>query len=130
VHAPASWGAPAAEINGWLAAGTWITVAMGVLGGIVAKLFIQRPADDIQWFLAERSAGHVRSTAGLDALRGDKVIGSPSHRLRVHWLLDTQPSLPSRNPWLVRGLLVVGFLTLLAAGAGAWLNLVGPAAPH
>jgi hypothetical protein len=120
----------AADINGWLAAGTWITIVMGITGGLAAKLAIHRVADDIGWFFAGRSAGHVRSTTGLDALRGDKVFGTPSHRLRVHWLLDHVTDLPERSPWLTRGLLFVAFLTLLAAGAGAWLNLVGPAAPH
>jgi hypothetical protein len=129
---PARYGALASEGNGWVAAGTWITVVMGIAGGVVAGLVIHRIADDIQWFFAERSAGKIRSNQGLNALRGERVIGTPAHRKRVHWLLDhvTLSELPSRNPWLVRGLLVVGFLTLAAAGAGAWLNLAGPAAPH
>jgi hypothetical protein len=127
---PARFGVLASETNGWIAAGTWITVAMGILGGLAASFIIQRVADDVQWFVAERSAAKVRSTAGLNALRGERVIGSPSHRRRVHWLLDNQPDLPERNPWLTRGLLVIGLVTLLFAGAGAWLNLAGPAAPH
>jgi hypothetical protein len=120
----------AAEANGWLAAGTWITLVMGIAGGLAAKFFIKRVADDIQWFFGERSAAKARSDQGLNALRGDRVIGTPAHRLRTHWLLDHSLDLPARNPWLVRALLAVGFLTIAAAGAGAWLNLVGPAAPH
>ena len=120
----------AAEANGWLAAGTWITLVMGIAGGLAAKFFIKRVADDIQWFFSERSAAKVRSNEGLNALRGDRVIGTPAHRLRTHWLLDHELTLPARNPWLVRGLLVAGFLTMAAAGAGAWLNLAGPAAAH
>lgn len=129
---PAHYGVAASEINGWVAAGTWITVLMGILGGIAAKRIIQRVADDIQWFMAQRSAAKIRSSSGLSALRGERVIGTPAHRLRVHWLLDhvTLSELPARNPWIVRGLLVLGFFTLVFAGAGAWLNLVGPAAPH
>jgi hypothetical protein len=129
---PAHYGTVASEVNGWVAAGIWITVLMGILGGIVAKRVIQRVADDIQWFLAERSAAKIRSSSGLNALRGERVLGTPAHRARVHWLLDhvTLSGLPARNPWIVRGLLVLGFFTLVFAGAGAWLNLAGPAAPH
>lgn len=124
-HVPAQYEPWAGEVNGWVSAGTWITVAMGILGGIVAGKLIQRVADDIQWFFAGRSAGKLRS-GGL--LSTGRVIGTPSHRLRVHWLLDNQPELPARNPWLVRILVAVAFISLAFAGAGAWLNLVGPAA--
>jgi hypothetical protein len=129
---PAHYGVVASEANGWIEAGTWITVLMGIAGGLVAKRFIQRVADDIQWFFAQRSAAKIRSSSGLNALRGERVYGTPAHRARVHWLLEhvTLSELPARNPWIVRGLLVVGFLTMAAAGAGAWLNLAGPAAPH
>ena len=131
LRVPAHYGVLASEVNGWVIAGTWITVAMGIAGGLVAKRIIQRVADDIQWFFAERSAAKVRGEAGLPLSTGH-IIGTPAHRKRVHWLLDhvTLSALPARNPWLVRGLLVMGFLTLAAAGAGAWLNLAGPAAPH
>lgn len=128
LHVPAKYGATAAEANGWIEAGTWITVLMGVLGGIAAKKVIQRVADDIQWFWAERSAGKIR--AEHLSLSGGRVIGTPAHRARVHWLLDHRPDLPARSPWLVRILLIIGFLAMAFAGAGAWLNLVGPAAPH
>ncbi len=126
---PADWGVWASEVNGWVQAGTWITIVMGVLGGLAAKFFIKRIADDVQWFFAERSAAKIRSASALILSQGH-VIGTPAHRLRVRWLLDNRPELPDRNPWLVRGLLVVMFLTLVFAGGGAWLNLVGPAAPH
>jgi hypothetical protein len=128
---PASYGPVASEVNGWIAAGTWITVAMGILGGIAAKRVIQRVADDIQWFVAERSAAKIRDDTGLNKLRGTRVIGTPAHRLRVHWLLDhPEITLPPRNPWLVRILLGAGFFAGAFAIAGAWLNIWGPAAPH
>lgn len=126
---PASYGALASEANGWIAAGTWITVAMGILGGLAATQVIQRVADDIQWFFAERSAGKIRADSRV-TLSGDRVIGTPAHRRRVHWMMASSAILPARNPWLVRGLLIVAFLALIASGAGAWLNLVGPAAVH
>jgi hypothetical protein len=126
---PADWGVWASEVNGWIQAGTWITIVMGVLGGLAAKHFIQRIADDIQWFFAERSAGKIASESRLTLSQGH-VVGTPAHRKRVRWLFANQPDLPDRNPWLVRGLLVVAFVTLAFAGGGAWLNLVGPAAPH
>ena len=127
---PAHYGALASEVNGWIAAGTWITVAMGIAGGLAAKPHIRRVADDVQWFIAERSAGKIADTSGLNRLR-TRVIGTPAHRRRVHWLLDHPDHvLPARNPWLVRGLLAAGFLTLAFAAAGAWLTLWGPAAPH
>lgn len=90
---------------------------------------MQRVADDIQWFFAERSAAKFRGEAGLGLSTGH-ILGTPAHRKRVHWLLDHETVLPKRNPWLVRGLLVVAFFALVFAGAGAWLNLAGPAAPH
>jgi hypothetical protein len=127
---PASFGALASEINGFIAAGTWITIAMGIAGGLVAKMFLRRPADDAQWFFAERSAAKIRDNTLLGKLRGSRIIGTPAHRKRVQWLLDNQPDLPERSPWLVRGLLAVAVVVLLAAGAGAWLTLAGPAAVH
>lgn len=127
---PAHYGALASEVNGWIAAGTWITVAMGIAGGFAAKPHIRRVADDIQWFFAERSAAKVRSNEGLNRLRGDRVYGTPAHRRRVHWLLDNNIPCPARNPWLVRGLLAVAGFGLAFAAAGAWLTLWGPAAPH
>jgi hypothetical protein len=128
-NVPASFGALASEVNGWVAKGTWITVVMGIAGGIAAKRFVKRPADDIQWFFAERSAGKIRSDEGLNKLR-TRVIGTPAHRARVHWLLANQPELPPRNPWIVRGLIAAAFVTLVFSGIGAWLTLAGPAAVH
>lgn len=125
VEVPGKYGAAAAASNEWLAAGTWIASAMGILGGLVATRVIQRVADDIQWFWAERSAAKLRAEGFLSTGR---VIGTPAHRKRVHWLLDNNPDLPVRSPWLVRIMTTVGALSMLAAGAGAWLNLVGPAA--
>ena len=126
---PASFGVLATEVNGWIVAGTWIAAIMGIAGGFAAKRPVQRIADDIQWFFAERSAGVIRGTDGLSQFR-TRVIGTPAHRRRVHWMLDNQPDLPKRNPWIVRGMLALGFITLMAAAAGAWLTLVGPAAVH
>lgn len=124
-HVPARYGPLAAEANGWISAGTWITVVMGIAGGLVAGKVIQRVADDIQWFFAERSAAKLRAEGFLSTGR---VIGTPAHRLRVHWLLDNSPDLPPRSPWLVRILVAVAVISVLFAGAGAWLNLAGPAA--
>lgn len=125
-HVPARYGPLAAEVNGWVAAGTWITVVMGILGGLVAGRVIQRVADDVQWFFAGRSAG--KAAHWRDGPLRHAVTGTPSHRLRVHWLLDNDPGLPERSPWLVRLLLAVAVVSLLFSGAGAWLNLAGPAA--
>lgn len=129
LQVPAHYGVLASEVNGWIAAGTWITVVMGIAGGLVAKQFLRRIADDVQWFFAARSAATIRDDTGLNRLR-KHVIGTPAHRKRVHWLLDNRPVLPERSPWLVRGLLAAGFLAVLYAGAGAWLTLAGPAAVH
>jgi len=129
LQVPAGYGTAAAEANGWIAAGEWIAVAMGIAGGLAAKFFIKRVADDIQWFFSERSAAKIRSESSLSLSQGH-IIGTPAHRKRVRWLLDNQPELPHRNPWLVRGLLIVGFFATAFSVAGAWLTLVGPAAPH
>jgi hypothetical protein len=126
---PASYGTVASEANGWIAAGTWITVLMGILGGLVATKVMQRVADDIQWFFAERSAAKIQAESKL-SLTGSRIIGTPVHRKRVQWLLENKPDLPARAKWLVWILLPVAFFALAFAGAGAWLNLVGPAAPH
>lgn len=125
-HVPGQYGPLAAEANGWIAAGTWITLVMGVAGGLVAGKVIQRVADDVQWFFAGRSSSRIR--AGAPSLTGSAVAGTPSHRLRVHWLLDNSQDLPERSPWLTRGLLAIAAVSVLFAGAGAWLNLAGPAA--
>ena len=102
-------------------------LAIDAPGGLVAGKVIQRVADDIQWFFAERSAAKFRDEGFLST---GKVIGTPAHRKRVHWLLDNSPDLPDRNPWLVRVMVAVAIVSLLFAGAGAWLNLGGPASPH
>jgi len=126
---PARYGVLASEVNGWVAAGTWITMAMGIAGGLVASRIMQRVADDVQWFFAERSAAKIRDESRLAFAQG-RVIGTPAHRARVRWLLVNEPELPARNAWLVRALLVVALFAIIFAGAGAWLNLAGPAAPH
>lgn len=142
---PASFGALASEVNGFIAAGTWITVLMGISGGIVAKFFIARVADDVQWFVAERSAAKIRirkagDRSGLSgavdsalsgtALRTDRVLGTPAHRARVQWILANRPELPDRNLWITRALTGVAIAVLPLAAFGAWLTLVGPAAVH
>lgn len=124
-HVPARYGPLAAEANGWISAGTWITVVMGIAGGLVAGKIVQRVADDVQWFFAERSAARLREEGFLST---GKVLGTPAHRLRVHWLLGHSPGLPARNPWLVRIMVAIAVISVLFAGAGAWLNLAGPAA--
>lgn len=127
---PARFGMLASEVNGFIAAGTWITIAMGIAGGLAAKPVVRRVADDIQWFFAERSAAKIRDDSGLNRLR-THVIGTPAHRVRVHWLLDhPEVVTPARSPWVIRVLLVVAFFAVLAAGFGAWLTLAGPAAVH
>jgi hypothetical protein len=124
-HVPSRYEPWAGEANGWFSAGLWVTSVMGIAGGLVATKVIQRVADDIQWFWAERGAAKLRAEGFLSTGR---VLGTPAHRLRVHWLLDHKPELPVRSPWLVRILLFIAFVSILFSGAGAWLNLVGPAA--
>jgi hypothetical protein len=142
---PASYGALASEVNGFIAAGTWITALMGIAGGLVAKPIIKRVADDIQWFFAERSAGkiiskHQGDRAGLlgglnsalsgTVLRNDRVLGTPAHRARVRWIIRNRPDTQPRSPILARVLLAAGALVLPVAALGAWLTLWGPAAVH
>jgi hypothetical protein len=142
---PASYGALASEVNGFIMAGTWITIVMGVVGGIVAKLFISRVADDLQWEVSKRSAakifrrrnsergglaGKLDSAFSGTVLRTDRVIGTPAHRKRVRWILDNRPDMPARALWLTYALMAAGVLVLPLAAFGAWLTLVGPAAVH
>lgn len=117
------------EINGWVSAGNWIGIAMGLAGSLFfAKYASRRPAQEAQWFYAERSAAKIRKESGLGALRGTRVIGTPSHRVRVHWLIDNAIECVERSSWSVR-LLVGGlFFVLLSAGGGAYIALAGPAA--
>jgi hypothetical protein len=117
------------EINQWVSAGTWIGIAMGIAGSFLfARYAARRPAQEAQWFYAERSAGKIRSQTGLGKLRGTRVIGTPTHRVRVHWLLDNAIECAVRSSWSVRLLLGAMFLTLLSAGGGAYIALAGPAA--
>lgn len=142
---PAGYGALASEINGFIAAGTWITVAMGITGGIVAKFFIKRVADDVQWFVAEQSAAKIRlqrkgDRSGLagafdgafagTALRTDRIIGTPAHRARVQWILGNRPESPVRAAWLTRVLAFGAASVLPLAALGCWLTIWGPAAVH
>ena len=127
---PASYGDLASEVNGFIAAGTWITVLMGIAGGLAARPFLKRVADDVQWFFAERSAGRILSNTGLNALRGNRNVGTPIHRSRVSWLQARHPDLPARSPWVTRLLMIAAVLTVMLAGFGAWLTIAGPAAVH
>jgi hypothetical protein len=117
------------EVNQWISAGTWIGIAMGLAGSLFfAKYASRRPAQEAQWFYAERSAAKISSETGLGKLRGTRVIGTPSHRVRVRWLLDNSIKCVERSSWSVR-LLVGGLIfTLLSAGGGAYIALAGPAA--
>jgi hypothetical protein len=142
---PARFGALASEVNGFIEAGTWITVLMGITGGLAAKFFIARVADDVQWFVAERSAEKTRARrlgergglAGLTdsafagtALRSDRIIGTPAHIKRVEWILDNRPDIPARPTLLTRFLTAAAVAALPLSAFGAWLTLVGPAAVH
>lgn len=141
---PESFGALASEVNGFIAAGTWITVAMGIAGGLVAKPIIKRVADDVQWFFAQVSsakviakregrsglAGTLDSALGGTVARTDRVVGTPAHRARVHWILKNRPDEPARSPWLTRILMIGAALVLPLAAFGAWVTIWGPAAVH
>lgn len=127
---PANWGAWASEVNGYIEAGAWIAALMGVLGGLAAKRIVSRIGDDIQWFVAERSVTKLRRETGLDALRGNRVYGTPAHRLRVRWIQVSRPQSPERSPLLIRVFIIVGALTMLLAAGGAVLTLFGAAAVH
>lgn len=117
------------EINGYVMAGTWVAVAMGVAGSQVFARFANRKAADAaQWFYAERSAAVIRSNTGLGKLRGTRVIGTASHRVRVHWLLDNNITVQPHSVWSVRILTFVMGVGVLLAGYGAYLTLAGAAA--
>jgi hypothetical protein len=121
----------AAEINGYVIAGTWIAVAMGIAGSQVFARFANRKAADAaQWFYAERSAAVLRSDQGLNRYR-THVFGPPAYRVRVHWLLD-HPGIQcvEHSVWSVRILTFVLGISVLLAGFGAWLTLAGPASVH
>jgi hypothetical protein len=128
-HVPSNV-AVATEVNGYIAAGTWIALAMGIAGSqVFARFANRRAADQAQWFYAERSAAALRSDQGLNKLR-TRVIGTPSHRVRVHWLLDNQAHVEAHSVWSVRILTAALVLGTILAGFGAWLTIAGPAAPH
>ena len=128
-HVP-SGVAVATEVNGYIAAGTWIALVMGLAGSqVFARFANRRSADQAQWFYAERSAAALRSDQGLNRLR-TRVIGTPSHRVRVHWLLDHQTRVTAHSAWSVRILTAALAVGIILAGFGAWLTIAGPAAPH
>jgi hypothetical protein len=117
------------EINGWVAAGNWIGIAMGLAGSLVfAKYASRKPAQEAQWFYAERSAAKISSESTLGKLRGTRVIGTPSHRVRVHWLIDNAITCVERGSWSVRLLVGAAFVILISAGGGAFITLAGPGA--
>lgn len=127
---PVRFGTLASEINGFILAGTWIAVAMGIAGSqLFARFANRKSADAAQWFYAERSAAAIRSDTSLGKLRGSRVIGTPSHRIRVHWLLDHSAALVPHSVWAVRILTFALAVGVLLAGFGAWLTLAGPAMP-
>jgi hypothetical protein len=141
---PPAFGGLASEVNGFIAAGAWIAVLMGISGGVAAKPMIKRVADDVQWFYAQVSAfkilskregrgglaGQLDSAFSGTVLRSDRVIGTPVHRSRVHWILEHRPDTPARSPWLTRILAIIGMATVPLAIFGAWLTIWGPAAVH
>jgi len=119
------------EVNSQLSAGAWIGTAMGLAGSLLfARWASKKPAQEAQWFYAERSAARIESESALGRLRGNRVIGTPSHRVRVRWLIDNAIQCVERSSWSVR-LLVGGlFFVLISAGGGAYITLAGPAAGH
>ena len=122
-------GVLASEVNGWFAAGAWIGTVMGLAGSqLFARFASKRPADAAGWFYAERSAAKITSETGLGKLRGNRVIGTPAHRLRVHYLIDNGIECIERSAWATRILLGAGFLIMVSAGIGAFITLAGPGA--
>jgi hypothetical protein len=116
------------EANGWVAAGAWVGTLMGLLGSqFFAKYASRWPADSAQWFFAERSAAKLKDDTGLNRLR-TRVWGTPQHRVRVHYLLDTGAEVVEHSVWAVRVLLFGAAFTIISSGIGAWLTLAGPAA--
>lgn len=117
------------EVNGFVAAGSWIPILMGVAGSqLFARFASKKPADAAQWFYAERSAAKIQSETGLGRLRGTRVIGTPTHRVRVRWLMEHRTRPFERSAWAVRILTGALAVTTILAGLGAWLTLAGPAA--
>jgi len=117
------------EVNSWFAAGAWIGALMGIAGSqFFAKKASKKPGDAAQWFYAERSAAKINSTH--KSLSGKRVIGTPTHRARVHYLLDNDIAAKDRGTWTV--VLLSSFLlfVIISAGGGAYITLAGPAAGH
>lgn len=129
---PVSYGALAAEVNGYIASGHLALTILGLAGSwIFAKYASLGPADEVQWFFAERKA--ARLTAQDQGLIGSvagkiPVIGTPGYRLRVRALVAAGAPCRDRGTWMV--VVAVGGLVILTvlAGYGAWLTLAGPAA--
>jgi hypothetical protein len=66
----------------------WHIFLIGLIGSyFFARFATRRPADEAQWFYAERQADAMRSTAtglaGVGAAVRRRVIGPPGFRARV-----------------------------------------------
>jgi hypothetical protein len=120
-------------INGWVGAGHWHIFLIGLIGSyFFARFASRRPADEAQWFYAERQADAMRSTAtglaGVGAAVRRRVIGPPGFRARVRYLVDNDIATPARSALIVWLLVGGGVVTILLAILGAYLTIWGPAA--
>ena len=123
-------GVLANEANGFIAAGHWEIILLCILGSwLCARHASLGPADEVQWYLAEREAARRASTGVTGAVaRRLPLIGPPGFRLRVRWLMTSSGGQAPRGKAVERVLSVFAAGTFLLAGFGAWLTLAGPAA--
>lgn len=129
---PDRFGPLAAEVNGYIASGHLALFILGLAGSwCFAKYASLGPADEIQWFFAERKAASLmtenKSLVGSVASK-IPVIGTPGYRLRVRALVAAGAPCKDRGTWMVVVAVTGVVLLTILAGYGAWLTLAGPAA--
>lgn len=117
------------EGNSFLASGKLDLLLLGLLGSwLFARFASMGPADETQWFFAERKAYRMAHATGLTGLAGRYVIGPPGYRARVYAMLRGDVAPKEHGNALIFVLLGAAVIVILLAGFGAWLTLAGPAA--
>lgn len=126
IHSTAAY---ANEVNSFLASGKLDLFLLGLLGSwLFARFASMGPADEAQWFFAERKAYRTANASGVTGWASRYVIGPPGYRARVYAMLRGDVAPKEHGNALIFVLLGAAFIIVLLAGFGAWLTLAGPAA--
>ncbi len=101
-------------------------LVMGILGGVIAGVFVKGPADEAVWWWAER--GHRFGPVGL-RVRYAFLRDNPEQNKQAQAKAAVEGDVAKRSVLRVRNAaLSLGVLvTMVAIGYGFWLTTFGPA---